>query len=146
MHALESWRETSPFLCGEVKELSFVCIRTNRIICCISHGSHHANLPLSLLLPDHTLTVHNVATALATVKDWRHLFILFGILGLRRDKIEGQHSTPDQLREAAISWWLSMSPYASWQWLAGRLYNWGKKNALEAVIKYFQVPAGMRSV
>jgi len=145
MHALESWRETSPFLCGEVKKLSFVCIRTNRIICCISHGSHHANLPLSLLLPDRTLTVHNVATALATVKDWRHLFILFGILGLRRDKIEGQHSTPDQLREAAISWWLSMS---SWQWLAGKLYNWGKRNALEAVIKYlyFQVPAGMRSM
>lgn len=98
---------------------------------------------ISLLPPDTTLTFLNVSIALGTLMDWDYLSILLGISGQRCSLIESQHSTPDQRREAVISWWLSISPHVSWKWLAGRLYHKEEKSALEAVMKYVHVPPGL---
>lgn len=96
------------------------------------------------LIADPTLTLHNVSTALDVVRDWIDLYSCLRISDERHDKLEGQHSSPDQRREAGISWWLSVSPDASWQYLAGKLYNWEeKKSALEAVMEFVHIQTGM---
>ena len=97
----------------------------------------------SLLLPDPTLTLLNVSAALDTLRDWDYLSILLEISDKRCSLIESKHSTPDEHREAGLGLWLSISPHVSWQWLAGRLYYKEEKNALEAVMKYVCVPAGL---
>lgn len=53
-----------------------------------------------------------------------------------------QSTNEEDRRNQLIEYWLEISPYASWQWLSGRL-NWKEQtSALKASLKYVQRAPG----
>ena len=90
-----------------------------------------------LFSPDPSLTAENVYNILGvTPRDWERVRVVLGMPLSKRDLIEREYSTETQRRQAAVDRWLRYSPTASWKWLAGRLYLWEERNALEAVSQY----------
>ena len=91
---------------------------------------------------DTSLTQSNVATVVDTVE-----------VELLQNCLEAQTSVDDKTRELydgleqqrsqLVHYWKSVSPYASWTYLAGELYYWGQEeSALAAAKRYFQRAPG----
>ena len=99
--------------------------------CCLVHQF----LP-SLFSPDPSLTAENVSSVLETLRDWETVGGVLHVPLSRWEIIETTFSTETARRQAAVDWWLRYSPTASWTWLAGRLYYWKERTALEAVSQY----------
>ena len=103
----------------------------SEICCCLVHQF----LP-SLFSPDPSLTAENVSSVLGTLRDWRTVSGVLSVPLSREQIIETTFSTETARRQAAVDSWLRYSPTASWTWLAGQLYSWKERTALEAVSQY----------
>ena len=79
---------------------------------------------------DPSLTLENVTKAAATVNE--------GTLGEILDLPFSKRSE----RSKMIEYFIKYSPYASWSWLAGRLYYYEKHEALSAVRKFIKRTVG----
>ena len=104
--------------------------------------------PLSLPPPPTALTVTNVLNKLKEV-DWPTLCgdkIKFGVLELpysQRRRIEKDFATEDERRTAAISFFLTNHPYASWRLLIYRLDRKRKHSLSERLHPYAEKLTGM---
>ena len=78
-------------------------------------------------------------------KKWDDLAFALQIPISKRDQIEKQFRTPEQRREALVTYWLQVGPNASWEMLAGALYFWEKNaEAVEATKDYLPELKGIR--
>ena len=78
-------------------------------------------------------------------KKWDDLAFALQIPISKRDQIEKQFRTPEQRREALVTYWLQVGPNASWEILAGALYFWEKHaKAVEATKDYLPDFKGIR--
>ena len=78
-------------------------------------------------------------------KKWDDLAFALQIPISKRDQIEKQFRTPEQRREALVTYWLQVGPNASWEMLAGALYFWEKNiKAVEATKDYLPEFKGIR--
>ena len=111
--------------------LIFVLLGRSQVTCC----------SVSVFLPDPTFTLHNVTAVLESVEvDWR---ILAQCLGVPTWQLKmDPYSTPEEYRKAVIHYYLTTSPYATWQGLAGVLSFWEEARALKAIQKYIHRSAG----
>ena len=105
--------------------------------------------PLSLILPSTALTVENVLNELKEV-NWNTLCdgytLIGGILELhysQRKRIEKDFATEDERRTAAISFWLTYHPYASWRLLIHTLKVEWKHNLSAALHPYAEKLTGI---
>ena len=53
------------------------------------------------------------------------------------------HYDSMEQKSRLIHYWVNFSPFASWNWLAGRLYYWDERTALEASLRYVQKISGI---
>ena len=90
-------------------------------------------------LTDETLTHSNVSTVLNTMKVDRLPGCLLIPDSLRRT-ISGDEQ---QRRDEYIHYWIHVSPYTSWIYLAGELHYHGETAAVEAAKRYFQRAPGV---
>ena len=91
-----------------------------------------------LFSADPSLTTKNVSSVLETVRSWWAVCAVLDVPLSRRELIEMEHTSEPQRKQAAVDWWLRYSPTASWTWLAGNLYRWEERTALEAVREHIQ--------
>ena len=114
-------------------------------------------IPLSLLT---ALTVGNVLRELKDVS-WKTLsnekelslgFDLFAVNGVlllpasQRHKIESEYSTEDQRKKAAIQFWLSFDPYASWRRLIRQLDFFEEHDVAKQIHHYAEKLTGMTCI
>ena len=100
-----------------------------------------------IVIAEPTLTYENVLEVLQSVpaKKWDDLAFALQIPISKRDQIEKQFRTPEQRREALVTYWLQVGPNASWEMLAGALYFWEKyAKAVEATKDYLPEFKGIR--
>jgi len=85
-----------------------------------------------------TLTCENILEVLKSVdpKLWDDLAFALRVPASIRDQITKQFHTPEQKREALVTYWLQVVPNASWEMLAGALYFWENSKAVEATKKF----------
>ena len=57
-----------------------------------------------------------------------------------------QSVSEEDRRKQLVNYWLSTSPYASWQWLSGRISWKEQESALSAVKRYYQQAPGVTSL
>ena len=100
---------------------------------------------LSLLPADPTLTLHNVTTVVAPVRDWDKLGACLGVPVAKRNEIDSKYSTYEEKKEALMDYWLRCSPVASWGKLAGKLYYMEEKKSLQLVQRHLKKTSGMLS-
>ena len=96
-------------------------------------------LGVHISLTDETLTHSNVSTVLNTVKVDR-LQDCLNIPTSEWDKISGDEQ---QRHDECIHYWIHVSPYTSWTYLAGELHYKGETAAVEAAKRYFQRAPGV---
>ena len=89
-------------------------------------------VPLCPLPSDPTFTLRNVNTAVGSVQDRNIQRLSLGV-PLRSRKS----------REEMLQYFITTVPNASWQTLAGGLYQIQEHAALRRVTKYFQAQPGM---
>ena len=84
----------------------------------------------------------SVSGVVSTVKQMSALQSCFDVPPGKMKEIE--QSTPDeaQRREQIMKYWLSYSPFASWEWLAGSLYYNQEERALKAVKPFVRTNPG----
>ena len=97
----------------------------------------------SLLLADPTLTLHNVTTVVAPVRDWDRLGVSLGVPQAKRSEIVSKYSTDEKKKDALMDYWLRCSPAVSWGRLAGELHYWEGKQSLQLVQRYLKRTSGM---
>ena len=78
------------------------------------------------------LTVTNVSKALEGL-DWRRLCRILHVYDSKREELESLYPIEEQRREAAISWWITTDPLASWRRLVDQLYGPGYGNEEHAI-------------
>ena len=101
-------------------------------------------------VPPTALTVKNVLNELKKV-DWKTLcgdgtYIIGGVLELppsQRRRIEKDFTTDDERRTAAVSFFLTYHPYASWRLLIDRLDWHGEHSLSERLHPYAEKLTGM---
>ena len=98
---------------------------------------------LSLLPADPTLTLHNVTTVVAPVRDWELLGSCLGVPWDNRSEIDSKYSTDEKEKEALMDYWLRCSPMVSWGRLAGELHYLEEKQSLQLVQRYLKKTSGM---
>lgn len=111
---------------------------TEKVIICEQH------IALQTLHTDSSLTCKNVARVLETVKVYQlefYLYIPYDIKGKVREHCA--HDGEKQRRNQLVHYWISVSPYASWSWLAGQLHLNKEESALAAAKIYVQRAPGM---
>ena len=104
----------------------------------------------SLTPPSTALTVKNVLNELKEI-GWNTLcgekpMVVSGVLQLhpsQRRRIEKDFATDDERRTAAISFWLTYHPYASWRLLIHRLNEKSKHSLSERLHPYAEKLTGM---
>ena len=101
-----------------------------------------------LVSTDLSLTLENVSTVTATMKledgelgNWI-LDVPFSIC----EKIHQQSSTATQEREGLIHYFINYSEYASWRYLAGKLYYREHHEALSAARRFIKRAPGRQCV
>ena len=67
---------------------------------------------------------------------------LGNILWVSQNKLEEIRQQKSKYQESVIYYFMIYSPYASWTWLAGRLYLYGEHEALSAVKKFIKGTRG----
>ena len=67
------------------------------------------------------------------VQWWGGVVGLIGIPGSKRDELERQNRTTDLAKQACWDYWLHHYPGCSWSILAGGLYFWWERGALEVL-------------
>ena len=101
-----------------------------------------------LLYSDPTLTINNLRSVTASVKNWDELGNYYYGLGVPAaviDKImsNSAYKTDEEKTEALLLYYLNTVPRASWQNVAGALYWREEVTALKAVNVFLQfTPAG----
>ena len=97
-------------------------------------------------LSDGTLTTSNVCQALASVKDWRNLGYAggLGVPGAVCDDIRDNrpNKTEEEKKTEMLVYYLLTVPQASWQTIAGALYNREEVTALEAMKRFLHHTPG----
>ena len=85
-----------------------------------------------------TLTCENILEVLKSVapKNWDDLAFALRVPVSKRDQITQQFRTPEQKREALVTYWLQVVPDACWEMLAGALYFWKYDKAVEATKEF----------
>ena len=96
------------------------------------HSPSSSLIPLSLLPTDPTFTLHNVTIAVKSVHSAR-------VFGYYFDIPVGRSST----REKILRTFITTVPNASWETLAGGLYQVQEHAALQRVTEYFQPQPGI---
>ena len=86
--------------------------------------------------------MENVREVMAEVGDWVVVGSLLGVRYSKRQEIK-QSSTVREKRLALGDYWVNTDPDASWERLAGVLYQCGEKRALAVTKQY--LPQGMCS-
>lgn len=87
---------------------------------------------------DASLSHENVITVLKTADPYNCLYIPASVILLIRDYCKIPKEQINQL----VHYWRSVSPYASWSLLAGRLLWLGEKIALEEAKRFIQREPG----
>ena len=98
---------------------------------------------LSLLSADPTLTLHNVTTVVAPVRDWDNLGDCLGVPEAKRTAIDSKYSTDEKKKEALMDYWLRCSPVVFWGKLAGELHYMEEKQSLQLVQRHLKKTSGM---
>ena len=98
---------------------------------------------------DPTLTINNLHYVTSSVKDWYRLGRYdYSLPGLSvpvpvLDEIRANPSmTEEDKKTKVLLYFLSNSPMASWEKVAGALYSMEEKRALEAVKEFLTVTRG----
>ena len=87
---------------------------------------------------DPSLTHENVSMTTISVEEDK-LGDILTVPGNKREEIQQQRSN---YRQAVIDYFIKYSPYASWTWLAGKLYYEKEHDALSAVKKFIKGTRG----
>ena len=98
---------------------------------------------LSLLPADPTLTLYNVTTVVAPVRDWYSLGGWLGVPVAKRTEIGSKYSTDEMRKEALMDYWLRCSPVVSWGKLAGELHYLEEKQSLQLLQRHLKKTTGM---
>ena len=128
------WCALTEYMC------TFQCMLSYYDDHCLASTVHHlAPLPS----PDSTLTITNVTRVLEREKSVGGPGDVLDVPLTVLDIIRGDYATPEQQKNAMVSYWLQSMPNASWNVLGGRLHLYKEMTALEPVKQYIQNPAGM---
>ena len=77
---------------------------------------------VSCFPPDASpLTPRNVLAALRTVQDEEMLRLVLEVPGNLMMKLRRQSASSEEEREGLVNYFLQTHPYASWEWLGGKL-------------------------
>ena len=110
------------------------------------------SLPSSL---PTALTVHNIVRELKdvswqTLSDMKYLsngsLIICGVLQLpasQQHKIKSEYSTENQRKKAAVQFWLSSDPHASWRRLITQLDKFEEHTVAKQIHRYAEKLTGM---
>ena len=103
------------------------------------------------LCADSTLTINNLRTVTSSVRDRYHLGDYYNGLGvpgpvLREIRDNPAMTTEEDKRTEVLLYFLRNDPMASWERVAGALYNMKEERALQAVKKFLTVSTGMSDV
>ena len=97
---------------------------------------------MSCFPPDASLTPRNVLAALSTVQDvemWLVLEVPENIVM----KLRQQSGSNEVEREGLVNYFLQTHPYASWEWLGGKLLYWQHhENAVQHVKSHIKPDEG----
>ena len=111
------------------------------------HDSFASLLPCFSLLTDSTFTHHNVTAILEAVEvDWMRLCTYLFVPSDKVLQINHLYLTPEESLKAVIDYYLTTSPYASWEVLASILYYREETRALEAMQEYLHRSAGLSTM
>ena len=80
----------------------------------------------------------NVREVMAKVGHWVNVGSWLGVPVSKRQEIKQQSSTERERSLALGDYWVNTAPEASWERLAGVLYQWGEGRALAATKQYLQ--------
>ena len=96
-------------------------------------------LPSACVSPsDHTLTVENVREVMVEVGNWWVVGIGLGVSISKLEEIIQQSSTEREKSLPLVDYWVNTAPDASWERLAGALYQKGEERALAVTKQYLQ--------
>ena len=102
------------------------------------------------LCADSTLTINNLCTVTSSVRDWYDLGNYHSGLGvpyLVRNEIRANPAmTEEDKRTEVLLYFLRNAPMASWERVAGALYDMEEERALQAVKKFLTVSTGTSAV
>ena len=101
---------------------------------------------LSLLPADSSLTLPNVTTVVAPVRNWKSLGGWLEVPSVKRDEIGSKYSTDVQKKEALMDYWLRCCPIVSWSELAGGLHYREEKKPLQLIQRHLKKTTGMLMV
>ena len=97
---------------------------------------------VSCFPPDASLTPTNVLAALRTVQD-KKLRIVLGVPENLVMKLRQQSASCEEEREGLVNHFLQTHPYASWEWLGGKLlYRQHHENAVQHVKSHIKPDEG----
>ena len=65
------------------------------------------------------------------VQGWGHVAVWIGIPDSKLGELQSLKPTTDQAKQACWDYWLHHHPACSWTLLAGGLYAWRERRALE---------------
>ena len=102
------------------------------------------------LCADSTLTINNLRTVTSSVRDWYdlgHYHHGLGVPDLVLSEIRANPAmTEDDKRTEVFLYFLRNVPMASWERVAGVLYDMKEEMALQAVKKFLTVSTGTSTV
>ena len=101
---------------------------------------------LSLLPADPTLTLYNVTTVVAPVRDWLNLGACLGVPVPKCSEIRSKYSTDEMRKEAVMDYWLRCSPVVSWGKLAGALHYIKERQSLQLLQRHLKKTTGMLTI
>ena len=88
------------------------------------------------------LTVNNVVKELKEL-DWDTLCDVLSLPGSQLERISREYATEDERRNAAVSFWLTYYPYASWRLLIQQLEHYDQPSLSERLHPYAEKVTGM---
>ncbi len=94
----------------------------------------------SFPITDRSLTSRRVLAALVSVEDSDRVGVMLGVPDARMEELKGKSAS--DYREGLVKHWLEMHPFASWEWLGGRLLQVEENAALQAVRGKVQAERG----
>ena len=107
-----------------------------------ARDSHTSLLSNVLFLSATALTVNNVVNELKDL-DWAILCNVLSLSSSQQEWIERENATEDECRNAAVSFWLTYHPYASWRLLIQQPVVYGEHSLSERLHPYAEKVTGM---
>lgn len=88
----------------------------------------------------------SVTVVLSSVKQTNALECCLDIPSSVMKEIQQSKPTEDQCREEMTKYWLEFSPFATWDWLAGSLYQHEEETALRTVKPFLRHISGKKNI